>query len=128
MGHNPPSSGAEQSARCVRYTRQRRHFGRRHIGGFGALNSLGEAILYSVDSIITRGASGLMLESHWRLPGALKATDGMLLFGISTAYIFTGMQACWAVMIRPHLPAGGGVTAGRLGRLDKLIGPPEALG
>jgi hypothetical protein len=72
----------------------------------GALNSPGDAILYSVDSISTRGASGLMLESHWRLLGALEAMDGMLLFGISTAYIFTVMQACWAVMIRPHLPAG----------------------
>jgi hypothetical protein len=30
----------------------------------GALNSPGEAILYSVDSISTRGASGLMLKRH----------------------------------------------------------------
>ena len=67
----------------------------------GALNSLGEAILYSVDPISTRGASGLMLEPHWRMMGALEATDGMLLFGISTAYIFTVMQAFWALMIRP---------------------------
>ena len=72
----------------------------------GALNSLGEAILYSVDSMSTRGASGLMLERHWRMMGALEATDGMLLFGISTAFIFTAMQAYWALMIRPHLPAG----------------------
>jgi hypothetical protein len=39
----------------------------------GALNSPGEAILYSVDSISTRGASGLMLEHHWRMMGALEA-------------------------------------------------------
>ena len=32
----------------------------------GAINLPGEAILYSVDSISTRGASGLMLERHWR--------------------------------------------------------------
>ena len=51
----------------------------------GALNSPGEAILYSVDSISTRGASGFVLERHWRLLGALEAMDGMLLFGISTA-------------------------------------------
>ena len=72
----------------------------------GALDSPGDAILYSVDSISTRGASGLTLERHWLLLGALEAMDGMLLFGISTAYMFTVMQACWAVMIRPHLPAG----------------------
>src|SRR5215472_9289242 len=68
----------------------------------GALNSPGEAILYSVDAISTRGASGLMLEQHWRMMGALEAMDGMLLFGISTAYIFTVMQAYWALMIRSH--------------------------
>ena len=75
----------------------------------GAINLPGEAILYSVDSISTRGASGLMLERHWRMMGALEATDGMLLFGISTAYIFTVMQAYWGLMIRPHLPAADGV-------------------
>jgi len=30
-----------------------------------------------------------MLESHWRMMGALKARDGMLLFGVGAAYIFT---------------------------------------
>jgi hypothetical protein len=69
----------------------------------GAVNSPGEAVLYSVDSIATRGASGLTLEHHWRMMGALEATDGMLLFGISTAYIFTVMQGYFRLMIRgPH--------------------------
>ncbi|HEV2097908.1 MAG TPA: hypothetical protein VGR45_03160 [Stellaceae bacterium] len=66
----------------------------------GALNSAAEALLYSVDSISTRGASGLMLESHWRMMGALEATDGMLLFGISTAFVFTVMQDYWPLMTR----------------------------
>jgi hypothetical protein len=68
----------------------------------GALNLPGEAILYSVDSISTRGASGLMLERRWRMMGALEAADGMLLFGISTAYVFTVMQAYWALLSRRH--------------------------
>ena len=68
----------------------------------GALDSPGEAILYSVDSMSTRGASGLVPERHWQMMGALEAADGMLLFGISTAFIFTVMQAYWALMIRPH--------------------------
>ena len=37
----------------------------------------------------TRGASGLVPERHWQMMGALEAADGMLLFGISTAFIFT---------------------------------------
>jgi hypothetical protein len=66
----------------------------------GALNSPADAILYSIDSISTRGASGLMLEHRWRLMGALEAVDGMLLFGISTAYIFTVMQTYWPLLTR----------------------------
>ena len=64
----------------------------------GALSSPAEALLYSVDSISTRGASGLVLERHWRMMGALEAMDGMLLFGISTAFIFTVMQFYWSQM------------------------------
>src|SRR5262245_15669349 len=66
----------------------------------GALNSPTDAILYSVDSMSTRGASGLTLEHHWQLMGALEAMNGMLLFGISTAYIFAMMQAYWSLMTR----------------------------
>jgi hypothetical protein len=58
----------------------------------GALRSPGEAMLFSVDSITTLGASGPMLERHWRMMGAVEAADGMLLFGISTAFIFAVMQ------------------------------------
>src|SRR5215472_231325 len=70
----------------------------------GALSSPTDAILYSVDSMSTLGASGLTLEPHWRMMGALEGMDGMLLFGISTAYIFAIMQAYWSLMTRgrPH--------------------------
>ena len=66
----------------------------------GALDSPFEAILYSVDSMSTRGSSGLALQSHWRIMGALEAVDGMLLFGISTAYIFAVMQSYWPMVSR----------------------------
>lgn len=68
----------------------------------GALDSPLDAILYSVDSMSTRGASGLTLEGHWRMMGALEAVDGMLLFGISTGYIFALMQAYWSMFSRRH--------------------------
>jgi hypothetical protein len=58
----------------------------------GALDSPGAAILYSVDSMATCGASGVVLQPHWQMMGALESADGMLLFGISTAFIFTVMQ------------------------------------
>jgi hypothetical protein len=68
------------------------------------LNSPADAILYSFDSMSTLGTSGLTVEPHWRMMGALEGMDGMLLFGISTAYIFAMMQAYWSLMTRgrPH--------------------------
>jgi hypothetical protein len=58
----------------------------------GAFHSSGDAILYSLDAMTTRGASGLVLQQHWQMMGALEASDGMLLFGISTAALFAVMQ------------------------------------
>jgi hypothetical protein len=58
----------------------------------GAFHSSGDAILYSLDSMTTRGASGLVPQQHWQMMGALEASDGMLLFGISTAALFAVMQ------------------------------------
>jgi hypothetical protein len=70
----------------------------------GALDSPLDALLFSVDSMTTRGASGLTLQRHWQMMGALEAVDGMLLFGVSTAYVFAVMQGYWAMLSR-HLTA-----------------------
>jgi hypothetical protein len=58
----------------------------------GAIGSPGAALFYSLDSMTTRGASGLTLQPHWQMLGAIEAADGVLLFGVSTAFIFTVMQ------------------------------------
>jgi hypothetical protein len=74
----------------------------------GALGSLADAILYSIDTISTRGASGLTIAQRWRMLGALEAMNGMLVFGISTAYIFAVLQAYWPMAtrnLRPPQPA-----------------------
>jgi hypothetical protein len=70
----------------------------------GALPSPEQAVLYSVDSITTRGASGLALSQHWRIMGALEAVDGMLLFGISTAFIFALMLGYWPLFTAHRQP------------------------
>jgi hypothetical protein len=64
----------------------------------GALNSPLDALLFSVDSMTTRGASGLTLPAHWQMMGALEAVDGMLLFGVSTAFVFAVLQAYWPML------------------------------
>jgi hypothetical protein len=43
---------------------------------------------------------GLMLPTRWRMLGALEAVNGVLLFGISTAFIFAVMQAYWLMLSR----------------------------
>jgi len=58
----------------------------------GALASWEAAMLYSIDSMTTRGASGLVLQPRWRLMGALESVNGVMLFGISTAFVVTVMQ------------------------------------
>src|SRR5690349_446278 len=45
----------------------------------GALSSPADAALYSVDSMITRGASGIDLAPQWRMMGATEGADGVLL-------------------------------------------------
>jgi hypothetical protein len=72
----------------------------------GALGSPETAILYSLDSMATRGASGFMLQPHWQMLGALEAADGMLLFGISTAFIFTVMQFYYQRLLLRTPPDG----------------------
>jgi len=71
----------------------------------GALDSPLDALLYSIDSMSTRGASGLTLQRPWRMMGALEAVDGMLLFGVSTAYLFAVMQVQWS-MLTAHAATG----------------------
>jgi len=72
----------------------------------GALGLPGAAILYSVDAMATRGASGITLQPHWQMMGALEAANGMLLFGISTAFIFTVMQFYYQHLVFPALSGG----------------------
>jgi hypothetical protein len=72
----------------------------------GALGSPETAILYSVDSMATRGDSGFMLQPHWQMMGALEAADGMLLFGISTAFSFTVMQFYYVNLVLRAPPDG----------------------
>jgi len=71
----------------------------------GALDSPMDALLFSLDSMSTRGASGLTLPRHWQMMGALEAVDGMLLFGVSTAYIFAVMQMYWSMLTEHVTPS-----------------------
>ncbi|MGB9326587.1 MAG: hypothetical protein WCB47_12070 [Pseudolabrys sp.] len=65
-----------------------------------------DALFFSLDSMSTRGASALM-QRPWQMMGALEAVDGMLLFGLSTAYLFSVMQVYWSMLTAHGTPSKG---------------------
>jgi hypothetical protein len=69
----------------------------------GALPDLASAVLFSAGAMTTYGGSGLDLERHWRLMGALEALNGMILFGLTTAFLFSMIEQVWmANRGQPH--------------------------
>ncbi|WP_342627137.1 hypothetical protein AAC691_12515 [Nguyenibacter vanlangensis] len=54
----------------------------------GAIRNCSDALFYSFDTMSTRGVSGIVLDRQWRVLGAVEACSGMLLVGMSTAFLF----------------------------------------
>lgn len=66
--------------------------------GFRLLHALPDkksAMLYSLSAMTTFGHSGSTLEPHWQLMGALEALNGLILFGLSTAFLYGILQEAW---------------------------------
>ena len=61
----------------------------------GALPDTRSAMLYSLSAITTYGHASALLPEHWRLLGALEALNGILLFGLTTAFLFALIQEVW---------------------------------
>ena len=55
----------------------------------GALGNYKAAMLYSLGAITTYGHTNIHLNSGWELLGAMEALQGMLLFGLTTAFLFS---------------------------------------
>lgn len=66
----------------------------------GAFDSFTDASIYSLGTMITFDTPGLVLPSRLRMVSALEAVNGVMLFGISTAFIFAVMQANVLVLFR----------------------------
>jgi hypothetical protein len=73
----------------------------------GAVESPTDALIYSIDSMATLGASGLTLQRPWQVMGGLEAVNGMILFGVSTAYVFAVMQLYWSMLSKYVTPGDG---------------------
>lgn len=61
----------------------------------GALTDIHAAILYSLSALTTYGHAELYLEPQWRLMGALEALNGLLLFGLTTAFLYSLVRRAW---------------------------------
>ena len=66
----------------------------------GAFDSFTDASIYSLGTMTTFESPGLTLPSRLRMVSALEAMNGVLLFGISTAFIFAVMQVHWLMLFR----------------------------
>ena len=58
----------------------------------GEFSAFGNAFNHSAVNYTTLGYGNVIMSPSWRLLGPLEATDGMLMFGVSTAMIFTVVQ------------------------------------
>jgi hypothetical protein len=54
----------------------------------GALPDGKSALLYSLSAMTTYGHERFDLADHWQLMGSLEALDGMILFGLTTAFLY----------------------------------------
>jgi hypothetical protein len=59
----------------------------------GVLESYETALYFSFSTYTTIGYGDVLLPQHWRLLGALEGISGVLLCGLSTAFLFAVVNA-----------------------------------
>jgi hypothetical protein len=64
----------------------------------GAIPDRKSAMLYSLNAITAFGHADVHLQLRWQLMGSLEALNGWILFGLTTAFLFTVIQKVW-----PHI-------------------------
>ena len=67
-----------------------------------ALPDARTAMLYSISAMTSYGHAALFLKDRWQMMGALEALNGMLLFGLTTAFLFAMIQRVWPIGSRDH--------------------------
>ena len=68
----------------------------------GALDSFTDASVYALATMTTFEIPGLTLPSRFHMFSALEAVNGVLLFGISTAFLFAVIQVHWQLLSHRH--------------------------
>jgi len=61
----------------------------------GALPDWHDAMLYSLGAITSYGHAPILLADRWRLLGAIEAVNGLILFGLTTAFLYAAIHEVW---------------------------------
>ena len=61
----------------------------------GALPDWHDAVLYSLNAITSYGHAQLYLKDQWGLLGAIEAVNGLILFGLTTAFLYAAIHEVW---------------------------------
>jgi hypothetical protein len=65
----------------------------RRLGQFGNLD---EAVYFAGTSLTALGYGDIVLKRPWQRLGPVMATNGILMYGCSTAFLFLVIQKIWA--------------------------------
>ena len=78
----------------------------------GALPDARQAILYSLNAMTAFGHITFELADQWKLMGALEALNGLLLFGLTTAFLYGHLQRVWPrdLVLPAHAPTKNAAT------------------
>lgn len=57
-----------------------------------AIDSFPDAMLFSFNAITSYGHNDSQLADKWRLLGAIEAMNGVMIFGLSTAFFFSALE------------------------------------
>jgi hypothetical protein len=66
----------------------------------GARPDFASAMLYSLSAMTSYGHANVYLAEHWQLMGALEALNGVMLFGLTTAFLASVLQSNWPAQLR----------------------------
>ncbi|WP_395666295.1 hypothetical protein [Methylocella sp.] len=64
--------------------------------GLDALPTMRRAMLYSLNAMTTYGHADDVLPERWRLMGALEALNGVILVGLTTAFLYGVIADLWS--------------------------------
>ena len=87
-----------EDLRCARHSHMvlKRGYGPSPTVFSGAIPDQKAAMEFSLGAMTTFGNNTLRLESRFQLMGPLEALSGWILFGLTTAFLFTIIRKVWS--------------------------------